>query len=195
MRWLIGDPPAEWVLGQVFRVVPDGPGYRLPEFEKQTGFRFGHPVEAGTVSAIQFASGVRGELLTGRAQPLGRPYQDYEVVGDRGRLSRPGDKDEIFIWDEQPGGWRPAPIRPQNRRADGMAEAWKAFAAWLRGEVNDHPLSGASGLADHELVMAIYESARLTARVDLPLAQEAFPLQLMIDGDRRDQAQIWSAKA
>jgi predicted dehydrogenase len=44
-----------------------------------------------------------------------------------------------------------------------------------------HPLSGDSGLKDLEIVMAIYESARLRARVNLPLGQPRYPLEIMIE--------------
>ena len=44
-----------------------------------------------------------------------------------------------------------------------------------------HPLAGDSALADQEVVMAVHESARLRRRVDLPLAQDRYPLELLIE--------------
>ena len=40
---------------------------------------------------------------------------------------------------------------------------------------------GESALKGHEIVMAIYESARTRSRIELPLKQDAFPLQVMVD--------------
>jgi predicted dehydrogenase len=79
VRFLLGDPPAQWVLGQIFRPKP-GP-HLPPDLASFTGFRYGHPVEAGAVGLIQFAGGVRAEIFTGKAQLPGRPYQDYEEIG------------------------------------------------------------------------------------------------------------------
>jgi len=42
-----------------------------------------------------------------------------------------------------------------------------------------HPLSGESGLADLEVIMAIHESARTHSRIEFPLEQEDYPLLLM----------------
>jgi predicted dehydrogenase len=181
VRALLGDEPARWVLGQVFRRAPRADGSQSPEFEGHTGTRFGHVTETGTVSIIHFESGVRAEVLTGRAQFPGRAYQDYEIFGSGGRLWRPGDRKPALI--NTHGEWREIEIRPQNRREDAMAEAWKAFARYLR-EGGEHPLCGENALQDHELVMAVHESARRTDRIDLSLEQDAFPLQLMVDEGR-----------
>lgn len=44
----------------------------------------------------------------------------------------------------------------------------------------DHPLSAEKALRGFEVVMAVYESARLHKRIRLPLEQEKFPLELMM---------------
>ncbi len=186
VRWLLGDEPAVWLLGQVFRRLPSEEEANAPEFDGHTGFRFGHPVENGTISSIQFESGVRAEVFTGRARLPERAYQDYEVFGTKGRLWRPGDRDPSRIWTEDDSGWREVEIRPAHRREDrmgAMPEAWKAFADYLRYG-GDHPLSMDKALRDHELVMGVYESARVTGRIEFPLEQGEFPLQLMIDEGR-----------
>lgn len=183
VRWLLGDEPARWLLGQVFRRLPpeDGPVDR--GFEGHTGFRFGHPIESGTISVVQFESGVRGEVFTGRARLADRPYQDYEIFGTDGRLWRPGDRDPSRVWTAEDSGWREVQIRPENRRENAMTEAWRTFADYLP-DGGDHPLSGDKALCDHELVMAVYESARVNDRIEFPLEQDEFPLQLMIDEGR-----------
>jgi predicted dehydrogenase len=183
VRWLLGDEPAVWVLGQVFRMLPGRDAPDLPEFQRHTGFRFGHPVESGSFGVVQFESGVRAEIMTGRAVMRGRPYQDYEICGTEGRLRRPGDKGNLQISDRQEGGWRDVsgPVAPNSGQA--MATAWREFARLLR-DGGDHPLLGDNALKDHELVMAIYESARISKQIHLPLNQDAFPLQRMIEQGR-----------
>jgi hypothetical protein len=44
----------------------------------------------------------------------------------------------------------------------------------------EHPLSAEKALKGFEVVMAVYESARLHKRIRLPLEQEKFPLELMM---------------
>ena len=87
LRWLAGDAEATWVLGQVFRVLPGPDGEPVSEeFKNHDGFRFGHPVESGAMGVIQFSTGLRGEVYTGRARQKSRAYQDYEAFGEEGQL-------------------------------------------------------------------------------------------------------------
>ncbi|MGH8017531.1 MAG: hypothetical protein ACREIA_04465 [Opitutaceae bacterium] len=71
-----------------------------------------------------------------------------------------------------------------------LAYPWNydAFAKLVRGERDTHPLGVDSALATHEILMAIYESARLHERVHLPLAQESFPLDLILAETRASEA-------
>ena len=55
---------------------------------------------------------------------------------------------------------------------------YAALAQTIR-EGTPHPLSGESGLADLEIIMAIHESARTHNRIEFPLEQETYPLLLM----------------
>ena len=136
---------------------------------------------------IQFAGGARVELQTGALQPSGTSYQTYEVVGTRGRLRRAGDAGPLVIHDDQAGGWREVslPREPLAPFESSLAPAvnYLRLAAWIRGEGSDHPLSGASALRGHEILMAIYESARRRERVKLPLGEERFPLDLLLAGN------------
>ncbi|MGD2175341.1 MAG: hypothetical protein PVJ27_08055, partial [Candidatus Brocadiaceae bacterium] len=109
-------------------------------------------------------------------------YQDYEIFGTEGRLRRKGDRADppVLIQDSRAGGWRPVEVESQE---DAMTAGYRAFARMIR-EGSDHPLSGQSALRDLELVMALYESARTRQRIELPLRQDAFPLELMLaDGE------------
>jgi predicted dehydrogenase len=71
------------------------------------------------------------------------------------------------------------PCRFEESHGEWQAN-YEQFARMIL-EGADHPLSGASALKDLELVMAIYEAARLRDKIELPLQQEQFPLQVMID--------------
>jgi predicted dehydrogenase len=173
IRYLTSDADAKWVFGQICRDPGDA------NESGQTGFRYGHAVESGGFGLIEFVNGMRAEIHTGTMQMKGRGYQDYEVFGSEGRLWRAGDRCDpaLQIQDAQSGGWRPVEFDdPQ----DEWRHNYEQFARMVL-EGADHPLSGASALKDQELVMAIYESSRLRRKIELPLQQDAFPLQLMID--------------
>ena len=180
VRWLAGDQDVKWVLGQVYRNAPPADETKGIGYHTSGGWRYGHIVETGGFGVLEFASGLRAEILTGQMSFPKRQYQDYEVIGTKGRLWRPGDRGEppVSIRDEQGGGWRPVPLPEGERRRD-MAESYRAFAGMMR-EGGPHPLSGESALKDQEIVMAIYESARTHCRIELPLKQEAYPLPLML---------------
>lgn len=174
------------------------------------GYRYGHPVESGAIAVLEFASGVRAELFAGDMR--GRTaYQDYEVTGTKGRLWRVGDqmKPNLFIsdagggdWEMQfdrklwhfapteirggshRGAWRPVPPGPE-ADTNAMEVALRMFANTVRSGA-PHPMDGNTGLLDLEVVMAMYESARLKRKVTLPLEQERFPLALELEEAGRE---------
>ena len=78
-------------------------------------------------------------------------------------ISQPADVNEIY--------------------AQTMRKIFSDFAAMMdRGDtVTGHALCGESGLADQEIVMAIYESARLHRLITMPLQQDRFPLEIMLE--------------
>jgi hypothetical protein len=43
-----------------------------------------------------------------------------------------------------------------------------------------HPLDGRSARAGHEIMMAIFESSRRRARIDLPLREKSYPLDAIV---------------
>ncbi len=186
--WLLGDPKVEWVFGQV----------ELPEKPR---LRYGHLVENSAIAVFQTADGVRVEIFCGEARERHRAYQDYEVIGTKGRIWRTGDQPHpnLFIQDAKGGLWvaqvvngvlRPAPSdeglwRPVEVEPDdaigAMKRSYELLAKMVREGVDkvDHPLAAEKALRGFEVVMAVYESARLRKRVWLPLKQDRFPLELM----------------
>jgi len=182
IRWLAGDEDVRWVLGQVYRDKPDESEPKSMTTKRSGGYRYGYPVETGAVGMFEFVSNVRAELYCGAMRLAGRAYQDYEVFGTKGRLWRAGDSADppLLIQDEAGGGWRPVDIGETGGQFEPMTESYRLFARTIR-EGAPHPLSGDSALKGHEVLMAIYESARTNARIELPLQQDEFPLQLMIE--------------
>ena len=179
---LAGDVDVAWVVGQVHRVAPDPGEERAGGYEASGGWRYGHIIETGAMSTFEFRNGVRAETLTGDIRFPGRGYQDIEVIGTEGRLWRPGDKGDPapLIQNSAAGGWREVEI---DGSPDPMTESYRLFARTIREGVL-HPLSGDNALRGFEVVMAIYESGRLSEKVDLPLQQARFPLEIMAEEGR-----------
>lgn len=181
MLYLTGDEDIRWVLGQIYRGPSEPPEVVAENPWAFTGRRYGHAVERGAMAAFEFVSGIRGEALTGEARFPGRAYQDIEVFGSKGRLWRAGDSagDEVLLMSEATGGkWEPVSLCVDD--GDGSFEdVFGRFAGMIR-EGEYHPLNGENAMRSFEAVMAIYESARLRARIELPLLQERFPLDVLI---------------
>ena len=91
------------------------------------------------------------------------------------------------------GEWRPVPLDSEAiaryvNEKDGyvlctntMETAYTALAdTVLTGKA--HPMSGEVALKGFEIVTAAYESARLGRRLAPPVAQDRFPLALMVEG-------------
>ncbi len=181
VRALAGDDEVTSVFGQIQRDPAVKGEPRGQGFTAQGGWRYGHPVENGAMAVLQFRGGLRAEIFTGTAQPKGRRYQDYELFGAAGRLHRAGDQADppLLIASLQAGGWQPVPL-DSSPEGDVLAHSLRLFASTVQ-HGTPHPLSGASALKDMEIVMAIYESARIHTWVHLPLQQMRFPLEIMIE--------------
>jgi len=203
VQWLTGDRGARWVLGQVHRDLTPDPRLAAKNQPQFTGMRYGHPVEKGGMAVIQLESGIRLEMFCGDMVEERCPYQSYKVYGSAGTLWRSGDfpKPNLFVNDVNGGGWEPGidgwmvkPVpakegvnggwRPVELSSPGydnpMTGSYRLLADIVCGCATDHPMSGETALRGFEIVMGIYESARLNSRLSMPLAQEQYPLELMV---------------
>ena len=203
--WLCGDRDVEWVYGGITREITDAMRERAAKRGDEPGTRYGHPVESGATAIVQIKDGPRIELFTGELRTEFRHYQVYQVFGRKGSLWRTGDRSEpnLYISDQAGGGletglddtfmlrplaaagngrglWRSVDIPLPAGGKELIAEGYSRFAQTIRTGA-DHPMCGGNALRGFEIVMAVYESARLRKRIDLPLEQDRFPLQLMLD--------------
>jgi predicted dehydrogenase len=180
LLYLNGDCAVEWVLGQIYR----GP-FASEEDQKKNryaynGKRFGHNTERGAISSFQLANGVRCETISGDQMLMsGRWYQDIEVFGSKGRLWRNNDQSDPPVKINTKGEWEALPLIDTEFGDSGLMNAHKMFAETvLKG--TPHPMSMENAMRGFEVVMSIYESARLNARIVLPLEQDEFPLDLIL---------------
>lgn len=208
LLWLCGDPDPVWVMGQVHREIDDAMRERArAQSEKsgrpvEPGTRYGHPVENGAMGVVSLSNGIRMELFCGDLREDKTAYQEYVVTGTKGRLWRtgdqmspnlflqtaePGDRDGgLLEWSrtavpaqDGPGQWCALEVVNTGGRST-MERAYSMFAESVRtGE--PHPMAGEVALHGFEIVMAIYESARAQRLVHMPLEQDRFPLEVMIE--------------
>ena len=158
MRYVIGDPDLQWVVGNVER--------KTERYERDI------QIEDRSAGIIGFSNGCIGMLL----QEIGRPnYQGGIVYGTDG------------IADVTEGA-RPSPstIKLQTGKnvplMEGTSTSHKQ-PSWLNGSRGgpEHRGEAKHGRAAIEIIMAIYESARMHEVVQLPLRTHANPLDLMIE--------------
>ena len=153
-RYLLGDPPALWVMGQVER--------RTDRYER------GHPIEDRCMGLIGFEQGT--PLLVETDMPEEGPGGRF-VYGTTGTL-RFGDRTLELLSAERPGG--------QSVGLDADTDQHHELLAWVEGGAESRQ-SARIARATTEIMMAIYESARTRGLISLPLPSGRSPLHLMIE--------------
>lgn len=179
-RFLNRDTPIDSVFGAIemsYRgtVNPDGMGMR--EFNERR-MRYGHHAETGSLALLRFQNGVRAHLEMGNLSRGG--YQRFFIDGTEGRMEISGDSP------------LPGEVQLRYRGASGTWEVPELakghdFKSSIEGILNvlenggQHLLNGESARANLEVIMAIYESARIRQIVPLPLERRDSPLEAMIE--------------
>lgn len=157
-RYLLGDPVAEWVIGQVER--------RTDRYERK------EPIEDLCMGLVAFEGGARFVLesdmpdggLNGSAARLG----GAQVYGTEGTLSI-GEAVTVT----SAAGSHDVSVPADTNQYDELLD-------WIEGgEVHRNEASNARSTV--ELMMAIYESARSRGLVKLPLDAGPSPLVAMIE--------------
>lgn len=157
MRYVLGDPRAEWVLGNVER--------KTDRYERDV------PIEDRSGGTIQFDNGTIGVLL----QELGgRNRQGGVFYGTEGIIDL--DEQRVQLLNADTGG-KPED-RPMESEDPAVAQA-RELMEWAEGTC-EHRGQAENGRAAIEIIMAIYESARRHEVVQLPLTTRANPLEEMI---------------
>jgi len=182
MRFLAGDAPAVWVIGNIDlrprEVTNTGPqSFGFQDWER-TRTRYGHHVETGAVGLVRFSTGVRSLVETGICARPG--YQRALVYGTEGWIEISGDRP---VADEPPlrarlrgqAEWYVPALPTVDAFAREIALLIEAIERGTR-----HPLNASSARAGHEIIMAIFESARRRARIDLPLTVTESPLEALV---------------
>jgi len=156
MRYVMGDPQAVWVMGNIER--------KTERYERDI------PIEDRSLCVVQFDNGAIGQLLQELAGPN---YQGGIFYGSEGIIELDERKVRLLnsktgTWEERPGGDEDPSIGQQ-----------REVVEWIEDKV-EHRGRAENGRAAIEIIMATYESARLHEVTALPLKTMASPIEVMI---------------
>ncbi len=157
MRYLLGDPEADWVMGQASR--------------KRDTLYQGSPAEESSVGLVAFRTGTRAVVEMGERTP--KDGFRFRVLGSEGTIDAAldeavlTDRNGITTFREEP--------RP------GFIEQTRELIAWVEGGP-EHRSSDGQGRAATELLMAMHESARTRELIELPLEIGYDPMKRRVEG-------------
>ncbi len=157
MRYVLGDPDAEWVIGNIER--------KTERYERDI------PIEDRSAGIIGFQGGCIGLLLQEIAGPN---YQGGIIYGSDGIIDL--TEQRVLLLNSKRTEW-------EDRRAEGenpsVAQV-RELISWIEGR-SGHRGEAINGRAAVEIIMAIYDSARLHEVVQMPVRTHASPLEAMIE--------------
>ena len=157
MRYVLSDPRAEWVIGNVER--------KTERYERET------PIEDRSAGIIGFEGGCIGMLLQEIAGPN---YQGGIIYGSDGIIDLTEQRARLL--NNKATDWEDRPSDGSNQH---VAQA-RELVDWIEDRTV-HRGQAEHGMAAVEIIMAIYESARMHEVVQMPVRTYCSPLELMID--------------
>ncbi len=162
--FVLGDPRAEWVMGAV---------------ERHTDhYIFGHRAEDRCAGFIGYPGGVEGVIENEMNDAI---QVGAAIYGEKGMMEV--NDDSLRLMTAATGGWKEIAPAAKAGASHGDAFADQAYGIckWIEGDFEDYPGKAEHGKAGTEIMMALYESARLHERVSLPLQTRANPLDVAVE--------------
>ncbi len=159
MRYVYGDRPVTWVIGQIERI--------------NTPMKYDLHSEDFSLGYFKFEDNVRAIIEGGSDTAPG--YHHIYCYGTEGELelAAPGGPSLRVRNTASDGAWVAPELPSESNPVRDMIAAIE--------ENREHRSSGYQGYATHELLMAIYESSRKRRRIHLPLEEMESPLTLMVE--------------
>lgn len=155
VRYILGDPETEWVIGQVER--------RTDRYERRCR------IEDLCMGLICFSGGIRFVIESDLPGPeVSAPL----IYGTEGILTARDGR--LLLLNDKRLGWQE--IKPTEEGTTQLAE----LIAWIEGRIKEHRGSGRQARYTMEIMMAIYESLRIKGLVKMPLKTKESPLEMMI---------------
>jgi predicted dehydrogenase len=165
MRFIMGDPAATAVVGAVQR---DSDRY-------ERGMR----IEDSCLGLIQFDNGAQATIqsdLTARETAS----INCNFYGTEGVIQV--DENAVRLMNASTNGWKQlSTFEWKDSFRDAFLSQAHGIADWLDGKVEDYRGEAKNAYAVMEIMMALYESARLKEVTKLPMLTRANPLDLMVE--------------
>ncbi|MBI4553280.1 MAG: Gfo/Idh/MocA family oxidoreductase [Candidatus Latescibacteria bacterium] len=156
MRYVLSNPTAQWVIGNVER--------KTDRYERDIR------IEDRSAGIIQFDNGTVGMLL----QELGPGRQGGTIYGEDGIIDV--DERRVRLLSSKTGRWEERPSQGE----DASVGQARELVDWIEGKA-EHRGEASNGRAAVEIIMAIYESARLHEVVQMPVRTRCSPLDVMVE--------------
>ena len=157
IRYLLGDPEAEWVMGAVER--------KTDRYERDV------KIEDRCMGLIAFEGGVQALIQSDLTRDWS--VEDYRILGTEGMMDV--SSKEIAMLNGGSGGWNT--VEPE------VLDAWAAqsreMVGWIEGR-SGHRGEAAQARRTTELLMGIYQSARNHEVVRMPITEKGYPLDMMV---------------
>lgn len=162
--FVLGEPQAQWVMGAVER--------------KTDHYLFGHRVEDRCCGIIGYPDGVEGVI----ENEMNKLYQLGATIYGTDGIMEVQDNSLRYMAAGLTG-WQE--FQPTEEKRGGYGNAFVdqagAICDWIEGTIEDYQGEGKRGKAALEIMMAVYESARMRERVSLPLQIRANPLDTAVE--------------
>jgi predicted dehydrogenase len=156
VRFWLGDPEPDWVIGQVER--------------KTDRYERGIPIEDLCIGLVSFKDGAK--LLIEMDTPITHKLEWFHVVLEctDGLLIVTDEEAKVL----SSNGW--SKLKPVEDKTTEFSQ----LIDWVEGKVSMHRSSGYQSRIDMEIMMAIYQSSRSRSLIRMPLKILENPLFTMI---------------
>ena len=172
-RYLLSDDECIWVMGNIER--------KTDQYERATR------IEDCALGVFQFSKGARALLLSDLVPNY---YQGAMIYGTQGMINM--TTENLQLLNESTGGkWQLHEpdgkffkVQEQGNRfewLEGGAAQADELADWIEGKTDTHRGRGENGYKALEMIHAIYESARVHEKVDMPMRTRVNPLDVMVE--------------
>ncbi|MCC6628118.1 MAG: Gfo/Idh/MocA family oxidoreductase [Chloroflexi bacterium] len=165
MRYIMDDPEATSVVGAVQR--------------ESDRYERGMRIEDSCLGLIQFANGAQATIQSDLT-PRELASINCNFYGTEGVLTV--DENTVRLMNGATSGWRDLSLgSPDHTFRDAFAAQADGIVDWIEGRVDNYRGEATKAYKVVEIMMALYESARLNEVTRLPLLTRANPLDLMVE--------------
>ena len=175
VRFILGDPQTEWVMGAVER--------QSERFERDT------PIEDSCLGLVHFAGGVQ-LFVQSDLDSRGASCARFVLRGSEGMVEASEHFTRLF--NNQTGGWQEQNLGVERVDAIGghaNRRQVKELIGWIEGG-NQHRGAGRNARETVAIMMGLLESARQHRVIHFPLEEKGYPLELMIEEGKLAPTQL-----